>query len=315
MERRNDVTARRWILTFLCVLTLITLGLVGAFVDAAWIATRPNYPEEIRDPSWRVQDRGFQLHDTSCDVLIYGDSTASIGLDPRVIHATTGLSACNISAVRPVVDDLGLVPVDAFLEKNPKPRFLVLHFGPELFYRKVSWDHSSPGAPIVMLLRDMPKSEAIAAVLRHPGGAMQFVQFIFQNRLRRPGPDDERRHQAYLKQIIAWQASGGLLSIDGVAQTNCAMPPATLYGPLDVKWIAGLRSKYQAMGIHVIVEASAVPTCDPQLAKFQQELKPYLDAPVETLPIQVFYAGNRHTNAAGTRQMSQRLAALIEARL
>ena len=144
---------------------------------------------------------------------------------------------------------------------------------------------------------------------------MQFVQFIFQNKFRRPSANDELRHQVYLKQIAAWQASGGLLSIDGTPQTECSMPPATLHGPLDEKWIAGLRSKYEAMGIHVIVEASAVPTCDPQLAKFQQELKPYLDAPVETLPIGVFYAGNRHTNTTGTTQMSQRLADRIQARL
>lgn len=309
------MTPRRWLLILLSVLILVTAGLVGAFVDAAHIAMRPNYPEEIRDPSWRVQERGFQLHNMSCDVLIYGDSTASIGLDPRVIRATTGLSTCNISAVRPVVDDLGLAPVDAFLEHNPEPRFLVLQFGPEVFYRKVSWDHSSPGAPIVMLLRDMPRSRAISELLRHPGGALQFVEFIFQNRFKRPGPDDERRHQAYLRQIAAWQASNGLLSIDGVTQTVCNMPPATLYGPLDVKWIAGLRSKYEAKGIRVIVQASAVPACDPQFAKFRQDLTPYLDSPVETLPIEVFYGGNRHTNAVGTSQMSQSLANRIKARL
>ncbi len=309
------MTPRRWLLTILSVLTVVSIVLVGAFLDAARIAMRPNYPEEIREPSWRVQERGFILHNTSCDVLIYGDSTASIGLDPRVVRAATGLSTCNISAVRPVVDDLGLVPVDAFLQHNPKPRLLVLQFGPELFYRKVSWDHSSPGAPIVMLLRDMPRSRAVTELLRHPGAAMQFVQFIFQHQFSRPGPGDELRHNAYVKQISGWEASGGLLTIEGVAQTGCTMPPLPLYGPVDTKWIAGLRSKYEAQGIHVIVQASAVPSCDPQLSKFRQDLTPYLDSPIETLPIQTFYAGNRHTNPAGTAQQTQLLAERIEARL
>ena len=181
--------------------------------------------------------------------------------------------------------------------------------------RKVSWSNNSPGAPIAMLLRDMPRASAMVELLRHPGAAMQFVQFVFQNRLKQPGPGDERRHQAYLKQIAAWEASNGLLSIDGVTQTGCTMPPVTLYGPLDVKWIAGLRSKYEAKGIHVIVQASAVPACDSQFAKFRQDLTPYLDSPVETLPIEVFYGGNRHTNAVGTSQMSQGLANRIKARL
>ncbi len=309
------MTPRRWLLIILSVLTVVTVGLIGAFVEAAHIATRPDYPEVIRDPSWRVQERGFLLHNTSCDVLIYGDSTASIGLDPRIITATSGLSACNISAVRPIVDDLGMVPVDAFLKHNPKPRFLVLQFGPELFYRKVSWDHSSPGAPIVMLLRDMPRKTAVNELLRHPGAAMQFVQFIFQNRFRRPPANDEARHQAYLRHIADWEASNGLLSIDGVIQTRCASPPLTLYGPVDVKWIAGLRAKYEAQGIHVIVQSSPVPTCDPQLAKFQRDLAPYLDSPVETMPIDVFYVGDRHTNLVGTTQQTQELADRIKARL
>ncbi len=105
------MTFRRWLFVFFGSLLITVFLLAAAMVYAVHAARRPDFAETAGDASILVQEEPFLDKDRACDILIYGDSTASIGIDPRVLTEQLGLSACNISSTRPIVDNLGTLPL------------------------------------------------------------------------------------------------------------------------------------------------------------------------------------------------------------
>ena len=309
------MTFRRWLTIVFLVLLGSAAMLFGALLHTIKLVQQPGYPEHYTDPSVALQDSGFRLRGKQCDVLVYGDSTANVNIDPRVITANTGLSACNIAVTRPVIDDLGGLPVDAFLEHNPKPKLLVLQFGPEDFYpAKSPWQHAAPFSPLVMLSRDVPRSRALRIMLRHPVESVQFVLFLLKDEFAPRQADREARLQEFHRALQHAAESNGQLDLPFPAQTACLASGLPLYGPLDPEWGKRWREKYEAQGIRVLIRLAPVPVCDPQLAKFRQELSNYADGPLEDLPVEDFAPGDRHTTPAGSQPETLGLVKLIEAR-
>jgi hypothetical protein len=308
------VTFRRWLTIVFTVLLGSAAVLVVALLHALRFVQQPGYPEHNTDPSILLQDSGFRLR-KQCDVLVFGDSTANVGIDPRVITSNTGLSACNIAVTRPVIDDLGGLALDAYLEHNPRPKLLVLQFGPEDFYPARSpWEHAAPFSPLVMLARDVPRPRALRIMLRHPAETAQFVLYMLKEEFAPRMAYRAERLQEFHRALQHAAESNGQLDLALPAQTACPASGLPLYGPLDPQWGKRWREKYEAQGIPVLIRLSPVPACDPQLAKFRAELAPYVDGPLEELPIADFGPGDRHTTPAGSQAETMGLVKLIEAR-
>ncbi len=304
------MTARRWLAIVFSILLATAILLVLAALHAIQVVRQPDYPRSTGDPALELQDSAFRLRNQPCDIVIYGDSTANVGIDPRVITARTGLTACNIATNRPDVDDLGTLPLDAFLAHNPRPKLIVLQFGPEDFYRaKSPWEHVGPYTPLVMLARDTSTRDVLATMLHHPAETVQFVQYILQKELFPGHIDRDREFQRALDHAAA---SHGQLDLNLPALTECHDTALPLNGPLDTGWIAQLRARYRAQGIPVLIRAAPVPPCDPQLTKFRQDLGPWVDGNVETLPTTDFVAGSRHTTQQGSEADTLGLVALIQ---
>ena len=289
--------------------------LLLALLQVMNFVRQPGYPELDGDPSISLQEDAFRWHDRQCDVLVYGDSTANVGIDPRVITANTGLSACNIAVTRPVIDDLGGLPLDSFLARNAKPKLLVLQFGPEDFYpAKSPWEHGAAFGTLVMISRNLSRPKALGIMLRHPAEAAQFELYLLRAETTSRGDDQASRLQNLRHALDHAAESNGQLDLPFPAQTACDAPALTLFGPLDRNWASRWRNKYEAQGIPVLIRLSPLPSCDPQLAKFRQELAPYADGPLEDLPIGDFVGGDRHTTPAGSQPETMGLVKLIEAR-
>ena len=308
------MSTRRWFSIVFAVFAATAIFLVIGFFHALKVVRDPDFPLVLGDPSLKLQDNAFQWRDKKCDVLIAGDSTAGVGIDPRLITAQTGLSACNIATNRPNVDHLGTLPVDAFLTHNPKPKLIVFQLGPEDFYRaKNGWENGGAYSSMLLLARDVPQSEVLRTMLKHPAEITQFVLYTLQQEIapRRLPP---ALYAQYHRALAHAAESNGQLDLNLPAQTGCGMPALPLYGPLDGNWTRELHQRYEAQGIAVLVRAAPVPECDPQRAKFQQELGPYVDGPVEALPITDFVGGDRHTTQAGSQVDTFGLIALIRAK-
>jgi hypothetical protein len=306
---------RRWFSIIFAVFLATAFVLIAGVLYAMQIVRQSDYPRGTGDASIALQDNAFRWHNRDCEVLIIGDSTANVGIDPRLITANTGLSACNMATTRPVIDDLGTIPLDAYLTQNAKPKLIVLQVGPETFYRSRSpWEHVGPYASMVLISRDLSTMAALKIMLRHPAETTQFTIYVVQTRLFPKKADWNRISREYDRMITASEVSGGQLQLNWDAIKSCSNQALPLYGPVDKAWIREIRAKYEAFGIAVLVRAAPVPSCDAQLLQFQHDLAPYVDGNVEALDIGNFIAGARHTTQAGSQVETMGLVRLIQAR-
>lgn len=309
------MTYRRWFSIFFMVLAVAAALLVAGLFHAMNVVRQPGYPATTGDPEVELQDSVFTLHNTACDVVIDGDSTANVGLDPRVITAETGLTACNIATNRPNTDDLGTLPLDHFLANNPKPKLIVFQFGPEDFYRaKSPWQHAGPYTPLLLLSRDLPQRDALHIMVQHPAETTQFLLYVLQHEIAPLKFDSPKVAEQYRHALEHARQSNGQLDLNLPAQTACRAPALPLFGPLDSTWASQLHQKYSDMAIPVLVRAAPLPACDPQLEKFQHDLAPLVDGNVEALPIGMFVAGDRHTTQEGSQAVTMGLVKLIQDR-
>jgi len=314
-EAKWIVTSRRWLIN-----VFASYSAAGVLVVAAmgWVSrgvTRPEFLFSLRDPMLVVEEKAFRMRNADCDVLVFGDSTTMTGVDPRILTADTGLSACNISVTWPVIAMLDTLPIDAYLEHNPRPRYLVLQFTPRAFYDRSDVElNLSLAGPFSMMLRQKGGWPARWFVARHFDLAVQFFWMAFQS-LQRPHPERTAEfHRVYDQRLQDFDNNGGLLTLAQPPLAKCSETSQVPHRPPDNRWLTALRAMYQKEGTMVLIKGSPVPDCDPRLRQLQRELGPYLDANVEPLPKEDFVVGGRHMTLRGAEDESHHLAQLLSSR-
>ncbi len=75
-----------------------------------------------------VLDYGFEARHVDADVLIFGDSSAFLGIDPRIVHADLGTVTAVIPNTIGSLPATGDLPLRRYLAQNKPPRLLVLYF-------------------------------------------------------------------------------------------------------------------------------------------------------------------------------------------
>lgn len=104
-----------------------------------------------------VLDYGFEARHVDADVVIFGDSSAFIGIDPRIVQGALGLKTVVIPNTAGSLPVIGVMPLERYLAHNRPPRLLVLYFsawnldyndprrqdllfeGEEMLFRHGSW--------------------------------------------------------------------------------------------------------------------------------------------------------------------------------
>lgn len=76
----------------------------------------------------QVLDYGFNVHDVNADVVIFGDSSGFIGIDPRVVDAELGVKTVVIPNTVGSLPVLGVMPLQRYLAHNRPPRLIVFYF-------------------------------------------------------------------------------------------------------------------------------------------------------------------------------------------
>ena len=75
-----------------------------------------------------VLDYGFEARNVNADVVIFGDSSAFIGIDPRVVNAELGVKTMVIPDTVGSLPVLNGMPLRTYLAHNKPPRLLVMYF-------------------------------------------------------------------------------------------------------------------------------------------------------------------------------------------
>ncbi len=246
---------------------------------------------------------GMRLKHADCDVVVYGDSTALIGVVPRVIEQRTGLKTCNLAEVAGIQMINGLLVPDTYLKNNRPPKFVVFNYAPENLTPATRWKEVSTYEGVFFALKYRPDAAFWEARLRDPNGFISDmelgfrtgVQWLFRPKL----PED-------LLQIR--ETTHGRVPEPGKPFTSC--PEVLAVRAPDTAYLASLRQRYGVDGTKVLIDVTPTPACDPSRPFYLQRLTPGLiDNTLGTLPLAMYTdSGRLHTTDAGAEEISERIA-------
>lgn len=308
------MTNRRW-LTIIFT-TLASVAVLSVSVMALTIPTVRSaaFLDMFPDPFLMTIDAPFRKYDPPCQVVIYGDSSSVTGQDPRTIESATGLKACNISLPVTVVGIMGTQPLDWFLERNPKPKYIVLNLGPETFWgANMGWDNGSGFYPLSLLLRNRLNASTLWTMTLHPVTTLVYFQSVLQAKYFPPTEHLKEYRVTYAAALNQYRKVG-YLTLVVPPETHCAYTHGPINAPIEEGWIRSLRTKYESQGIRFIVKASDVPACDTSLTFLQNALHSFVDGNVKALPVEDFNDYDRHFDLQGAHEESLETAALINER-
>ena len=219
------------------------------------------------------------------DVVVFGDSSAFLGIDPRLINQQLGIKSIvlpNTVGSLPVTGDK---PLDAYLSHNRKPRLIVLYF--------TAWDLNYADA------KDSRLYEGEEMLLRH-GTVAEIWHFALQHPLELPA-FPLRNYTSFgvpiLKKILtghdrARETADALGHVDDQEnypplQADCTLPPRYMKASSSDS-VQNLASHYRALGYQVAVFLAPIPDC-PNAAEISARSYDAVAAkPPQTLPASSF---------------------------
>ena len=283
---------------------ILLIGLAVVIVPSRWFS--------LRSGNIYYSDLGYgaELRNQSCEILIYGDSSAMVGIEPAVVQQRTGLTTCNIAEFEGMTLVNETVLVDDFLAHNPRPRFIVFLYSPEDLYLPKSWDKGvSNFEGISYLIKNRPLVEVFRRMGEHPIEFLSWAELgmrMVLTHLRTAPISSEAQHLR--------DRHMGRLPVPEDTRADCSSvgPP---FDPPDPAWIASLRAHYGVDGTRVLVDATPTLACDPGLAFYQKHLDPLIDnSPYLPIDISNYSSDGRlHANSAGVITLSNMVASQIEA--
>jgi hypothetical protein len=249
---------------------------------------------------------GAKLKGADCQVLVYGDSSALVGVDPSVIRERTGLKTCNIAEFQAMTTLNGTMLVDSYLKQNLPPRFLVFLYAPEDLDPQ-SQHQNGPFEAIVYRMRQPHRLTTLLFLARdHPNELATWVEEGLRFTLAKLFTKPALPAIQHLR-----DRTDGQFPMNSPARIDCE--DFQRNAPPDKAWIAALRSKYGRGGTTVLVDATPLAPCDRSLSFFQQQLPGVIDNRMETLPVSDYVVeGRLHVNAEGAKLLSNMLADQLE---
>ena len=246
----------------------------------------------------------FATRNAPCDILMTGDSTSLVGLDPRVIQEVTHLTACNIGATFPVLAVNGLDPVDRYLERNPRPKFLVLQFSGSSF---VTWPTPNLKSPniegIIPLLRYVSPLAALRLMVKAPDTFIGLVHYVYVL-----GAINLRQHLFIHKYERTSKELGGYTVMPFPPLKTCPAYDAPPITPENLAWIRLMRSRYAGKVDHLMVDVSPTSICNRYYSQWNTSLSGQVDNQLDLYPLSDFVDSNFHLTRDGAVQFSNETA-------
>ncbi|MGI8771107.1 MAG: hypothetical protein ACR2JE_06705 [Acidobacteriaceae bacterium] len=292
----------------LLVLLLPLVCLLLAFP----IARSQRFLEVSRRPLWHATDYRFSDEMRNCEVVIVGDSSGMIGVDPHVVEARTGWKTCNLAVPYMVTAVAGTSILDHYLAENPPPRFIVFHFS-STHLRAPALDEEN-GVIDAWLAADerFTPLQATSLFLRHPKDSLYFAaelwrQFLSTNQMLRP----DWSGQTYARDVAAQRAHHGWMAQPGTAwDVVCGWQPPSV--EVDRGYLDRLIARYSKPGTQVVIWENPSRACDTHIEQYRADDRALGLPPPQVYPIGEF-ADAFHLNTVGAARNSEALAvAMLE---
>lgn len=303
-EVRHEPPASRWrLVLYTAVLCATPFVLVAGTL---WWLGSAAYVRHAQYASMAGIGYGARLRGADCDVVVDGDSTALVGVEPVVIERRTGLKTCNIAETAGVKHVNGEMVLDMYLEHNRRPRYLVFSFAPENLTRPERWDTVSLFEGYLFRMQYRPDAAFAMYVLRHPSDVTVAAELALRTGARwifaKPMPAAMAETRERLQ---------GQLPDEGTPLTSC--PVSLILREPDTAWLAELRAKYGVGGTRVLIDVAPEPACAPDRSFYEPRLEHGVtDNAWWTLPLGEFTdSGRLHTTEAGAEAISAAIAEQI----
>jgi hypothetical protein len=257
---------------------------------------------------WIASGTGlFTVSNHPCDVVIFGDSTAMVDLDPRIVEQRTQMSVCNVAVNVGVMNLQGLTPLDNYLARNPRPKYLLLQFSPMNM-------HSYPlhGSSVDMgfdayipLIRYGSLPRAVAKILTTPDMIIGLLYYVYDNGL----------FNAHMR-LISHKfnsidpSTGSYTVIPEPPATSCPSDIALSEIPVteeSIAWVREMRTRYANDADKVLMLAAPTPACNPLVGQWAEKLAGITDNDFKPYPIHDF-ADGRHLTRNGAIIFSNQVA-------
>lgn len=247
-ERRSYV---RFFL-FACILPLI------GFVSAFPLVCSRSY-ESWGETQWGPElEFPFAPGAPDADVVVFGDSSAFLGIDPRLVNAELGIRSVVLPSTVGSLPVIGDTPLRAYLAHHKQPRLVVLYFSPwNLDFSRTAKGRNFEGEE--MMLRHASLGEIVRYELQHP---IQF--FAFPIRLYSTFSSKMvtaiLHHKDRTKEIAAALGHTPYVEKFGTLTDLCRLPSDILDQRKD-ETVRELRQRYERPGTQVMVYLAPVPRC------------------------------------------------------
>ena len=293
---------------FVCVpfLYLMVVFAVSSKPSVFYWLARKNFP------ALGSVGYGARLHDANCRVVVYGDSTALTGVDPRVIESVTGMKACNVAEVGwvPIVTGSER-PLDVYLEHNSKPEVILMMFNPALFqpYKEPFAGYGVEGMAYLAMFDRRPA--VYWAMLQRPKWLAQYL--IWMGNALVHSASHPQSHTPFGDPAQQRMESGGYLAAPYATETKCVRTNVPLKEPV-ARWadsVATMRTKYATRAKYVILDIAPPADCDVNQADYRKQSEDLHDNTFRTYPITFFNEGEVHYSPAGARYLSIELGQQI----
>jgi hypothetical protein len=249
---------------------------------------------------------GLRLRNADCQVLIYGDSSAMVGVDPATLEADTGLSACNIADFAGMMRLNGTMVLDDYLAHNRRPEYLVVLLAPEDM--GPTWRHDGNYEAVLMRVRQKLDLGFVRMALLHGEDVLSAISMSGRYAL------DWLRMRPLSQDIWRMREINRGRFPDPTQRMASCPAERRIYAP-DRKWVENLRARYGVQGTRVLIDVTPVPACDPALPVYFEEFKPgsgITDNQLHTYPIHWYTkSGRLHLGTEGVTRLSTEIAAQI----
>jgi hypothetical protein len=285
----------------LYVLTLVLLPIL-LLVSSIPIVRSDAFPIESGDPFVMYSDYPFSLKHVDCEVVIFGDSTASTGIDPTVVEKVTGLKSCSIAESQSIFEIIGPYALDTYLRNNAPPKFIVMQFSPEVLSRskEIFWPEG-----LTLLFRKMPLTAALPIVAKHPVEFYNFAIWAIKAKVRAL----HETPAGFTGMNVIFQAKRGLITLPKPPETNCGTHESRALPSRS--WVRRMRDTYSSDVTRVVIDVAPVPECTQGVQRMATGFEKITDNTLPIFPIDQFCDLDRHLTLSGAETASAQIGAQI----
>lgn len=266
-----------------------------------------SYGQFSKNPRFYVLDFAFKTARQNADIVIFGDSSAYSGLDPKQMSAALRAKVLNLPSnlnALPLDDDFAL---RRYIEADRPPRLIVFYFSPWNFdYGREDFDYDRLYEGMEMLMRHGSVSDVLAFFTAHPRAALLFPYMFY--RLNLTAAPSER--EMSLQQAQQVTATNGHADSPGVlhARSTCVIP-SNFIESIRFDWVGKMGEKYRTPQTQVLFFAAPIPNCTNAQAVIDRSASALPAAPPKTMPASLYVDDNwySHLYAAGVPQATQSL--------